>query len=372
MNIIKADIRQHKEEILAFWKRASPYDTGLEEKFAWMYENNPAGAAHVWLAIDDQSELVGMSVLFPRRFRVEGSIFIGGIMGDLLVDKRHRNAATALLMQRAIISDLKEGVLDFVYGSPNKAAEPILKRVSFQLLGSQVGLFLVLKTVPYISEKLRAWYKKNELKTRISALIASFLSELKKGYYRIPSLQVILEQIGKMFSKKNETQQGHLFQTREVADFDHQFDLFWKHADLSNRFIGERSAEFLRFRFTNTPQGEHKILALFCEEQIKGYIVYRQIERAIEIRDFLFGCDAFGTDFLIQAFLQSARHSSATVITLLLLENAAMMAPFKSAGFVEGQHHAPTYLYVSDRMRSLFPSMMNKTEWLLLQSDNDI
>jgi len=356
-HIIKADLLHHKREILSFWEKSSPWDVGLEEKYAWMYEHNPAGAAHIWLAIDNHSEVViGMIALFPRKFRVDGNLFIGGIMGDLLVDKQYRNAEAAILLHKAVVTAVEEGVIDFVYGFPNQTAESILKRVSYRLLGMQTRLVLVLKVVPYLLVKYREWNENDGTLENVLKVLPSFFPLKSAGIY--------------WWRKKK--QQGSRFQTREVADFDQRFDLFWETAGIPKGFMGERTCEFLRFRFKNTPERAYKILALFYKEQVKGYIVYCNVARSIEICDFLFNGDPTGTDFLIQSLLQSAQRSNAMSITLALLGDRMIETPFKGFGFVERPNRCPAYLYAAERMVSRFPFIIKPTEWLLLQSDNDL
>lgn len=345
--VVKAKVDQDKQEILSFWGKNISHS--LEEKYKWIYENNPAGASQVWLAKDSRTgECVGMTSLFLRRFKANGNVLVGAIAGDLLIDKGHRSAGAALMLQRAVLSSIKDGTVDFIYGFPNQDAEPIIKRIGYGLLGERVRLVKVLQTAPY------------------------FL-RLKGGRYWGPSLGFVIDLLGRTFyERENATEAA--FRCEEINHFDERFDLFWKDADIPFRFVGERSAEYLEWKFLHTPQSENKIVALFDRDglHLKGYIVYRRIEDSIEIRDFLFGPNEKGAPVLIRYFLRSARSSGAASIVLALLKNVEVETLFKNFGFAERKDPHRIYIYSSEKMITLFPSMKDSKNWLLLQSDDDM
>lgn len=345
--VVKADLGRHRKEIFELWEKA--YPGVLEKKYRWMYEDNPAGPALVWLAIEEKGgACVGMTALFRREFHANGNRWIGGIAGDLLVDRAHRTAAAALMLQRAVLSAVKEGTVDFIYGFPNQAAEPILKRIGYRLLGERVRLVKVLKSAPY-------------------------LSRIKGGAYWGRALGPLIDFFGSGYYERKKSG-DEAFRCEEVDKADERFDLFWKEAGAGARMIGERKSEYLQWKFLNAPGGGNKVLALFRRDrqELRGYLVYRRREDSIELRDFLFGPDEKEGAVLIRHFLRAARSSGAGSITLPLLKNAQAGAWFQKLGFTERKDPHRIYLYSSGKMLALFPSMIEPANWLLLQSDDDM
>ncbi len=273
--VIKADLKRDKENIFAVWEKNDP--GVLREKFDWIYQDNPAGSAHVWMIRHDPcGEYVGVTAIFCRKFTVNGSLLIGGIAGDLLVNSEHRAAGPALMLQRAASLAIKEGAVDFIYGFPNKAAEPILKRIGYVLLGKRVRLVKVLRTAWYISQLTGSQYAGMFL----GPLADLALRVASRGVWRLADKEYFCE---------------------EVQEFDGRFERLWKDADFECPIVGERSREYLQWKFVGNVRVENKILAVFDagRQNVEGYLIYRHQRDSIEIRDFLIASNSRALNVLI-------------------------------------------------------------------------
>ena len=346
--VIKADLKKDKETILAVWEKNSP--GVLSNKFDWIYQNNPTGPAHVWLVRHDPSgEYVGVTAIFCRKFVVNGSLLIGGIAGDLLVSPEHRAAGPALMLQRNASLAIKEGTVDFIYGFPNKAAEPIFKRIGYALLGDRVRLVKVLRTALYISQ-----FTGNRYAGMVLGPLADVaLRAASREVWRPPSKDYICE---------------------EVREFDGRFEQLWKNANMECPIAGERSREYLQWKFVRTVRAENTILAVFDvgRKNVEGYLIYRHQGDSIEIRDFLIASNSRALNALIACLFCRARSSRVTSIELALLRSSKVHAMLRKFGFMERKDPHHIYLRCSDTVTKLFPAIWDPEQWRLFQSDDDM
>ena len=347
-SIIEADPTRNREEILHVWENTYPGILG--RKYEWIYENNPSGHAQVWLARHEQSgHYIGVAALFSRSFIVNGLHCTAGIAADLLVDEAHRCAGVALMLQRSVVSAAQQGKVDFIYGFPNNASDPIFRRVGYHRLGDKVRFVNVLKTEPY-------------------------LSTLSGGRYWAPLLGPVIDFSRKILSRKTLFSGANTFVCEQLTDFDQRFDRLFDLAASAFPIVGERRSTYLRWKFIQAPQAANKIWAVLDvrREGVLGYIVHRPIGSSVEVRDFLAIPSPPAAHVLIASFLRHVRSSGATSITLSLLSNPNIFLKFLDFGFVEREPTSPVYLYCSDRIASMFPSVYKSENWLLLQSDDDM
>ena len=348
-SVIKADLKSNKGDIFAVWEKN--YPGVLEKKYSWIYENNPAGAAHVWLLWHEGSkEYVGVTALFPRRFKINGKTLLGGIAGDLVVNKEHRSMGPALMLHKKVLSVVQDGLVDFIYGFPNRSSEPVVKRLGYKLLGKQMRLIKILQTEPRLSRMPFGKYW--------CILVGPFLNSI---------LRLLSFETWHYFKK------GDCF-CEAVKDFDKRFDLFWEKAQSKFTIAGERTALYLKWKFLMTPHFENKIIGLFNFEKntLKGYIVYRHLDRGIEIRDFLTDGEAKSLPTLMAAFLSYARSTGAESVVIAMLENGEVLKQMQRFGFIQRNNEQSVALSISDSLIIKFPFIKENKHWLMLQSDDDM
>lgn len=346
-SIITADLSKNKKDIYNIWEKN--YPGVFETKFQWIYEKNPAGSALVWLVRhDDSGEFVGTTALFPRRFVVDGKSLTGGITGDLLVNKDHRSAGPALMLQRNVLSACQEKTVDFIYGFPNKAAEPILKRTGYKVLGERVRLVKILKTAPQLS------------KLPFGKYWGFFLSPFLDFLVKLMSIETW------HFGEKN-------FACKEIQEFDARFDRLWKKVDRQFTVTGERMASYLTWRFLEVPQSRNKIFAVFDKDKryIRGYIIYFHGTDSVEVKDFYYEQDKKILVALFSNFFRYVKLSGAQSATMHLLENENVISQMKTLGFTERKDGAKVLVYFPKEALSEFSSLQDKDNWLLFQSDDD-
>src|SRR6185437_6259627 len=80
----------------------------LEQRFDWLYQDNPHGKAVTWVAVDDASgQVVGTTSFFPRLLALDGGTVRGALGGDGYVLPRFRRLGIGTAMHRASRRDTR-------------------------------------------------------------------------------------------------------------------------------------------------------------------------------------------------------------------------------------------------------------------------
>ncbi len=346
-SIFQADLQNDKDNILSFW-RDNQTDT-LDQKYKWIYEDNPAGKANVWLVnLDESGECVGMVSLFHRRFSGSKQSFSAGIAGDYLVNKKHRVLKPALMLQKSIISAVHDGMVDFIYAFPNEAAEAIVKRTGYKLIGSKTRLVKFIKTEPIL------------LKWGLPKMLISLLSPILNFALRFTSVET-------WFRGSND------FVCEEINEFDERFDQLWEAEKSKFTISGERTAEHLKWRFQGLPHDANKIFAAFDSQKsvLKGYIVYRHQDNAVEIRDLFFASDEKASFTLMNRFLRHVRPLAPDSIEITLLKNNYVDERMRRFGFLKRKSSKNIYLYCFQEVWKDLTLSGEPHNFLLMESDDD-
>ncbi len=343
-SIHKADIEKDKHEILKFWREN--HTKALDKKYAWIYEGNPAGKAIVWILKDEVSQqIAGMAVIFLRIYSVCGIDMLAGVNGDFLVSKTHRTLGPAMMIQRSIMSSVDNGDVDFIYGFPNKNAEPVTKRIGFQCLGETIRLVKILKTTPFLMKmRLPGWLVKVTAPLLDLALKIVFIDTWtvrNKGYV-----------------------------CREIHEADDGFNQFWRDLKSLYKVVGDRSATVITWKYLSDPDDDNKIFAVYDKNipKLNGYIVYRFDENSVEIRDLVFSEDRKALNALIANFVMHVSSSSPMSITIAMLGNDHIVGTLRRFGFAQGKSDGRVYLYCKKEKQHLLGRAEN---WFLMRSDED-
>src|SRR5688572_1370311 len=112
----------HRDALLNLWREQfddRQMREAAAERFAWLYGQNPLGAAQTWLAIDtDAGGVIGCASAFPAIRHIGERVVRTGITIDFAVDRRYRTAAVALSLQRALTQESRAAGFDCLLGRP--------------------------------------------------------------------------------------------------------------------------------------------------------------------------------------------------------------------------------------------------------------
>ena len=336
-----------EKAFLRFWNKN--HKRPLDEKHRLWYQGNPAGKATVLLLKDnDRDRLIGCLAVFPRRMSISGVNLRAGLAGDFLVHEKHRVLLPALKLVRAIVSLVKEGEFDLIYGFPNKSAAPVMKRAGFDSLGPRERLAKIVR----ISGRLR----KYRLYTYVDRLLS-------------PSLDVAV----RLFAFETWYRFKGGLVCEEIGGFDKRFDELWTKSKSKVQASGERTLEYLKWRFPERPNAEHSIYTISNSSgtELEGYIVYCLDEKSINIEDFILPEDQKAIRIFITQFLRYVKKKSVQSVVVQFLGNRELMDIFKRLGFVERKSDWGVYCYCSEKVLRRFPGLADSENWMLSEFDTD-
>ncbi len=345
-SILKADLEKDKVDILNFWKKFFP--TWPQRKYFWFYENIPYGPAACWIVKETEKDMVvGSTAVFPRRFLIKGKYMLGGITGDFAMDKNYRILGPELKLQKATLSANNGKKFDFLYGYPNNLSEPVQRRAGFRIVGSTYRMVKILRSNNYVRRYVSLPIV-SKLFSKLVDLILKFKS--KESCYKSPGE----------------------FSFEVLADFDKRFDDLWEKASTNYTIIGERTSEFLNWRFTRCPYKKFSIFALTKKgtSEVLGYIVYHVKQNSVQIADlFVMDMNSY-VDALLSEFLLFQRQKGRDTVSFIYLGNEDLVNKLQEYNFSIRDTDRKIIAFI-DHVSPFSSCLIEKKNWYLTEGDND-
>ena len=347
-SVHSVDVESGRQRIADAWGEADR--ESFESKFQWIYRDNPAGRAIVWILHDQASRRdVGLATIFPRIFRIRGRSVRGGIAGDLQVQEGHRQAGPALQLERAAVQGAWERGIEFMYGFPNAMAEPVMKRIGYRRVGPRARYVKILRTAPYFSRH------------RGGILWGRPFGFIVDQYLRGRDLQAA-------GASKRTLASG------PVVGFDDRFDALWAEVSGAYAVLGERDSRYLRWRYPAIGPEAHSVFGLWDRRtsRLRGYVVHRRQGGSVEIRDALAPADPEIWSALLAAFSAQARRGGAHSLVWTGLQNETLeQLCLKRNAFLRRPDPLHVYAFPGPRLAAADPDFLNSAHWTLFQSDDD-
>ena len=344
--VTQADVNQAREEIVSFWLHTFP--GWPEGKYDHFYAGNPRGHAGCWVAREEATgAVVGAVAVFPRRLLVGGEAHMAGLGGDLGVDSRHRRKGLAMELRKRMIAYRREAPLSFLYGTPNDRSARITVKAGYRIVGRTLRMVKVLRSKEYIRRVVRWGSLAYALGVPVDMALRAMSRE--SGHRLDPKYTIEMPE-----------------------EFDERFDALWQRVSHEFPMIGERTAEFLRWRFTACPHKQFSTMALVEKESgaILGYVVYRRHADELHISDVLaINLDGALHDLLAQ-FMLLARRLRVAKVSLFYFGTDKVRDKFRQFGFALREHHRPLIVFVDDDS-PLADLVRSEQNWYLFEGDND-
>lgn len=296
-----------------------------EKKVAHFYLRNPAGSGPVFLLRENTSGAdVGVQTLVLRRFHAGSDAYLAGNLADYAVDAAHRSLGPALQLMKASIADSKTR-LAFLYGLPNRKAEPILRRAGLEPVLEMARFAAPLRTRSYLEGRVPAL-----LLGVVAALADTALSigDRLRSVRRVPAIR---------------------WETGAAGDaIDSDIDSIWQGAVQAGLLLSERSAAVLRWRF----DGRAVQIAIARDRRSNeplGYVVWALRDGVAVVSDFLCAEPGAGTSRVFAAFRCHARAAGACSISLEYGGSPAIASALSDAGFSRREGH-PLYAVINQTL----------------------
>jgi hypothetical protein len=250
----EADLDRDREAIVAVWARNLRAHTASEhwEKFAWYYLHNPVGRGRCWVLEQPAGgEVVGTAGLGMRRLRANGRSLRAGLASDFAVDVKHRLLRPALMLQRAVLGGLQDG-LEVIYGLPNRQSLPVFRHVGYSTNVVATRYVKVLRVGRFLK---RMFPRVAAARNIVAGVVDPFLRA------------VSLETSQSMHAAK--------CGLKRFDDVDERFDELWRRTAGDAEAAGERTAAYLRWRYLQYPFRRYVVLGLTsgCGGGLMGYVV---------------------------------------------------------------------------------------------------
>lgn len=278
-----------RAQVLDLWRRNLP--GAGEARYTWLYERGPALG---WLLETDGGRCVGMAGIMQRKFHCGGVDATIGQAVDFNIDPGHRSGGPALKLQRAVTATVTAGRFPLLYAFPNDQSKPVLERVGYRPLG------------PF-----GRWVKLLRSEVRLQRCL------------RYPALTKVIAgavDLGlRLTSRESRESAPKELRFDVINSFDDRFDQLWQRARGAMQFIGERTAEYLNWRFAQAPDIRHSALTMTDEAgRLSGYIVYCRQGNTILVGDLL-ADDTRRMEPLLGEFIRRMRWERAESVTLTFL-----------------------------------------------------
>lgn len=344
--IIEADVTNNEKDILSIL--ISNLNGQSQERYLWNYKKCPYGDAKCWLTKEEISNtFVGSGALFSRKILIKGHKVYVGIAGDFVIEKKHRSLGPALKLQKTIQESIERNNLSFIYGIPNKLSEMLFLKIGYKKVGEFKRFVKIIKA---------------EYKTKKN-LQPSFLTKL---------FSEVINFIIKFVSKETNYKKSLNYSIEMPNYFDGRFDRLWEKIPKESKIIGERTSEFLNWRYKHSPDKFYKIFCLVgLEENILGYIIYHILENMCYISDISFIASEGVLDSLLAEFSLFSRRSGFGSISILCLDNEMFEKKFKEFNFfIKKEDSENLIVYTQDS--ALKNDLLDKQKWHFFSGDNDV
>jgi hypothetical protein len=311
-SVERRDPERARTEVLSLWKSSGfwthPSDEAARARYDWLHLRNPAGPSRIYLLKETATDkVVGSVGACTRVFFTKDSTQRGSLLVDFVVDPAHRSLFPAMLLQRtAREQELATHAL--LYALPEPKAVPVFKR-----LGSDV-----------VAES-RRYARIVRFRHGTKRLLWAPLASLSGALIDLADLVITSFRL-----------RGTPLTGRWSEGFGPEIEAIWARGRAGAVALGERSPEFLRWRFLERPGEAARIFLLQHRKtgEPRAYFVCTINGSTAAINDFL--CVG-SRDELIESLLlvcRAARRAGASVIYLELALGDAYAEALRTAHFM--------------------------------------
>ncbi|HEX2493676.1 MAG TPA: hypothetical protein VHK24_07860 [Steroidobacter sp.] len=345
---------KHRDRVLAAFELCWPQPAAeMQAKHEWFYVANPAGTASAFLLHDHATAKdVGLLVVAPRRFLINGEEALGAVFVDFAVAPEHRR-----LFLRRIKLDLlafhtaseagHDAALmrsDFVYCLPNDRSRRVCERTAGVFQFERPRMAAIVRFWPYLARRAPQWAAKPA---------GAFLDLLTTCADAVSRL-------------------GYPRFTHEWLDeVDERFDVLWSRVSRVDRCIGVRDRAFLHWRFFARPGAhQNRVLAVLRPgtQSLLAYFVTELIDGMLVVRDAL--CVGSTTEQIAawKLLRGAARACGAYVVTCEIHADEKVLHCLRRAGY---HKRGSTTVFI--RLASLCGDWLREAKpWYLTRADEDV
>lgn len=317
------------------------------DRFEWLYLNNPHGLAKAWLAIDDRrDEAVAFTVVLPRIVKIDGQEKTVWNCGDFSVDKKYRTLGVAIKLRCKAKDAVEAGEALALYAHPNDRMKIVHQKVGHLQLGIMQRYVKVLRTNKFLNKKIP---------NRSTATVISFMA----------NMLLALQDICRRPARK------YRFEIKGNEQFGSDFDVLFVKASQSYRIIGDRSAKYLNWRYTQNPLYQSERLEIHDSHGLAGYVIFLVQDGIAVFKDILYmSSEGIGVA-LVQKWTKLMRQRGCSSISATFLNSNPVVTLFQKNGFRLRPGDSSVFGYAGNDLL-LSQKWTNGVNWYMTVGDRDV
>jgi hypothetical protein len=286
---------------------------------------------------DESGRAIGSAGMMRRTLSAFGRTLEGAQAVDLNVDRQHRTIGAALALQKAVIRQAEAGELGLIYALPNPQSEAVLRRAGYREIGS-----------------LTRWVKPLSARKRLQAVTPRWL---------VPPAAAAADLVLRLASPETYRRLGAGLRAERIGRFDQRFDRLFEASLPRQTIVGQRTADYLNWRFAACPHGRHRVLGLLDPAgALLAYFLYRRLRGAVFLGDFL-AAETEHFEMLLAELLRRLRRRSAQTVVANYLGRAEVCDVLRRLGFWPREAQWKAMLYAD-------PQRLGPHSHLFYQPDN--
>lgn len=345
MNIAihQADLKLEAKQVIdVLFRYLTPLSD--ERRFNWLYLSNPHGQAQVWAAINKQDgAMIGMASAFPRRVSIGKREEVCWVLGDFCVSEDHRTLGPAVQLQRACLAGIDAGEAAFCYDFPSQSMMAVYKRLRIDQWSRMLRLAKPLRVDRKVSELVSNRTVARGL-SAVGNLLLAFSTSPPKGS---EALTISLHE----------------------GACGEEFSILDRHLVGQYGVRGQRSAEYLNWRYLANPLYHYELLTARRDNALLAYAVFTHMQEDATLVD-LFGVNDPATlNALVNALISLLRERGVMTVSVSMVESHPWAALLRQLGFKE-RESVPIVVY-GPPSSPVERRILSEKGWFLMQGDRD-
>jgi len=316
-------------------------------RFEWLYRRNPHGRVRVWLAIDENREVVGSAAAFPRRLYIGQQEKLGWVFGDFCVSDKHRSLGPAIALQRSLLQAADAEGISVSYDFPSATMAAVYKRLKILPAAQMIRMAKLLR----VNRKVREYVRNETLANGISSVGNIFLYvSSSRPKFGGPGISVSLL----------ESRCGP------------EFDALTERVCSKSAVRVQRSSDYLNWRYLENPYKRHQLMTASRGDSLLGFAVLSQNGSDAEIVDVFGENDELVIGRLITDVVEFFRRRGAITVSAELIAMHPWIEVFKKAGFFP-RESKPFIVYTPPNSVSPFATngAGSDQRWFMSGGDRD-
>jgi hypothetical protein len=306
-----------------------------EERFAWLYRNNPDGRSTAWFVLDDRTgDIAGCTAVFPRRIQVRGQKqpTVAWNCGDFCIMPRYRVGGAAIKLRQAARDGIDAGVRPFLYAHPNDRMLQIHLRVGHRPLGLMMRFARPVR-----------------IATGLAPLVTSFALRVAR-----PDRLAWHRDDYEVTTRPPSGELDGLFEQMRN--------------EVGTALV--RDSRYLTWRFSEFPLQDYRFVLTRRGSRLTGYLVFSVARDQLHVKDWL-GIDARAVRTLFSVAIDETIAADAGSASVTMLETHRDLALIRRLGFLRRPETSTSVIY-APKDSAWHGAVVEPAGWYMTVGDRDV